>query len=72
MKDKKYHYQNIICKMELENRRNKVKIDISNTHIYVIIQLPGLLQAFQSKGAELDYVYDPNPPAPLVIKNAEY
>ena len=56
--------------MELENRRNKVKIDISNTHIYVIIQLPGLLQAFQSKGAELDYLYDPNPPAPLVIKNA--
>ena len=72
MKDKKYHYQNIICKMELENRRNKVKIDISNTHIYVIIQLPGLLQAFQSKGVELDYLYDPNPPAPLVIKNAEY
>ena len=56
--------------MELENRRNKVKIDISSTHIYVIIQLPGLLQAFQSKGAELDYLYDSNPP--LVIKNAEY
>jgi hypothetical protein len=55
MKDKKYHYQKKF-KMELENRRNKVKIDISNTHIYVTIQLPGLLQAFQSKGAELDYL----------------